>query len=207
MFRITKARLGLAFWGFYVLAAATLIAGLITSTIIADLLLASMMIAIGFHGLLEEHAARESRKAFRRLDASFQQLGEWIEKANMFMRSISERYELRMYHLDTKRSLAERKFERKARDLSKKIIDLENKLNSIRKTLAGEKYKPLTSFEKRVARTVTILKKEGMITTSVYSRRIRVSTAIARNDLKKMTGMKIIRKRGKGRNAYYIIAI
>jgi DeoR/GlpR family transcriptional regulator of sugar metabolism len=58
-----------------------------------------------------------------------------------------------------------------------------------------------------VGRAITVLRKEGMITSSVYSRRMRVSTAIARNDLKKMAGMRIVRKRGTGRNAYYVLAV
>lgn len=207
MFRITRARLGFAFWGFFILASAVLISGLITSTIIIDLLLVLIVLALGFHGVLEEFDHKQSMRALRKVDESLRQLGEWIEKANLFMRYMSEKHELRIHSLDTKRSLAERKFEKKAKDLSKRIIELENKLNSVKKTIASEKYKPLTSFEKRVARAITSLRKEGLITTAVYSRKLRVSRAVARNDLKKMTGMKIIRKRGRGRNAYYVLAV
>jgi hypothetical protein len=229
MFRITRPRLGFAFWGFFILAAAFLIAGLITGRIVIDMLLAFIVIAIGFHGVLEEFDHRQSMRALRKVDESLRQLGEWIEKANLFMRSISERHELRIYNLDTKRSLAERKFERRTSELSKRIIETENKLNSVKKTvdrtgklskriislenrfnsvkktLAGEKYKPLTSFEKRAAKAITSLRKDGLITTAVYSRKLRVSRSVARNDLKKMTSMKITRKRGKGRNIYYTL--
>lgn len=204
---LSRARLGLAFWAFYVLAAAVLISGLITSVIIADLLLASIVIAVGFHGLLEEHASRESRRAFRRLEASFQQLGETIEKSHLFLRSVNERYELRLHNLDARRSQAEQRLDKRSRELSRKIVDLENRVSSLRKALSGERYKPLTSFERRAGRAITVIRKQGMITTSVYSARLRVSTAIARSDLKKMAGMRIVKRRGKGRNAYYILAI
>lgn len=204
---LTRARLGLAFWAFYVLAAATLIAGLIAGVIIIDLLLAAMVIAIGFHGLLEEHSVRDGRKAFRRLETSFQQLGETIEKSHLFLRSVNERYELRLHNLDSRHSQAEQKLEKRNRDLSRKIVDLENRVSSLRKTLSGEKYKPLTSFERRAGRAITVIRKVGMITPSVYSARLRVSSAIARNDLKKMAGMRIVKRRGTGRNAYYILAI
>jgi hypothetical protein len=207
MFRLTRARLDLAFWVFFMLGAAILISGLIASVIIADLLLAVIVIAIGFHGLLEEHTARENRRAFKRLDISFQQLGETIEKSHLFLRSMNERYELRLHNLDARRSQSEQKLEKRSRELSRKIIDLENRVSSLRKTLSGEKYKPLTSFERRAGRAITVLRKDGMITPSVYSRRMRVSAAIARNDIKKMTGMRIVRKRGTGRNAYFILAI
>lgn len=206
MFRLTRARLGLAFWVFYVLAAAILIAGLITSVIIADLLLAVIVIAVGLHGLLEEHAARETRKAFRSLDNSLQQLGEWIEKSHSFTKSSHERHEFRLYHLDAKRSQAEQRLEKKAKDLSIRLIYLENKLNSLKKTLSGERYKPMTSFERRAGKAITVLRKEGMLTPSSYSSRMRVSSNIARSDLKKMSGMNIVRRRGTGRNAYYILA-
>jgi hypothetical protein len=120
---------------------------------------------------------------------------------------VNERYELRLHNLDSKRSQTEQRLTKKDRELSRRIVDLENRINTIRKTISGEKYKPLTTFEKRVGRLITALKKEGMITSSAYSRRMRVSTAIARNDLKKMAGMRIVRKRGTGRNAYYIFGI
>ena len=204
---LSRARLGLAFWAFYVLAAAVLISGLIASVIIADLLLASIVIAVGFHGLLEEHSAREGRRAFRRLEASFQQLGETIEKSHLFLRSVNERYELRLHNLDARRSQAEQRLDKRSRELSRKIVDLENRVSSLRKALSGERYKPLTSFERRAGRAITVIRKQGMITTSVYSARLRVSTAIARSDLKKMAGMRIVKRRGKGRNAYYILAI
>ena len=207
MFQLTRARLGLAFWAFFMFAGAILIAGFVTSTIFADMLLSAAVIAIGLHGLLEEHTHRESRKASRKMDNSLQQLGEWIEKSHLFAKSAREKHELRMHHLDTKRAQAEQRLEKKNRELARRVIDLENRLNSVRKTLAGEKYNPLTSFEKRAARSITVLRKQGMITASVYSARLRVSPVIARNDLKKMAGMKIVRKRGTGRNVYYVLAV
>jgi len=207
MFRLTRARLGFTFWLFFILAGAILIAGFITSRIFADLLLSAVVIAIGFHGLLEEHTHRENRKAFRRLDFSLQQLTEWIEKSHLFTKSVHEKHELRLHHLDAKRAQTEQKLEKRNRELSRRIVDLENKFNSLKKSLSGEKYKPLSTFEKRIARAITVLRKEGMINTSVYSRRIRVSRKVASNDLKKMAGMRIVRKRGKGRNAYYILAV
>ncbi len=231
MFRITRARLGFGFWLSFILAASVLIAGLITSTIVIDLLLSLIVIAVGFHAVLEEFDHKQNMHALRRVDESLRQLGEWIEKANMFMRSMAEKYELRMHNMDTKRILAEQRFERKAMEMSKRIIEmenrlnsvkrtvdrtgklskriisLENRLNSVKKTIAAEKYRPLTTFEKRVARAVTSLRRQGLITTAEYSRKLRVSRSVARNDLKKMTSMKITRKRGKGRNAYYILAI
>ena len=101
----------------------------------------------------------------------------------------------------------ERRLEKKNRELSKKVIEIENKFNSIKKSLSGEKYKPLTKPEKRYARAIKMLRKAGLITTSVYSRRIGVSKSIARKDLKKMIDIGIIRKRGRGRNVYYILAV
>jgi Fic family protein len=169
--------------------------------------------------------------ALKRIDESMRQIGEWIEKANLFIRSIGEKHELRMHNLDAKRILAERKFEKKDRELSKRIIEtenklnsvkktvdrtgklskriisLENKLNSVKKSLAKEKVKPLTTFERRVGRLVTILRKEGIVTSAIYSRRIGVSRKAATADLKKIAGMRIVKRRGKGRNAYYILAV
>lgn len=205
MFRITRTRLGIAFWAFFILAASVLIAGLITSMIVIDLLLVLIVLALGFHGVLEELDHKQSMHALKRVDESLRQLGEWIEKANVFMRSISERHELRMHHLDTKRSLAERKFEKKAKDLSKRIIELENKLNSVKKSLAPPKAKPPTKMEKRFAKAITILRKEAMINIPSYAKRIGVARSVAVADLSKMASMGITRKRGRGRNVYYTL--
>ena len=84
---------------------------------------------------------------------------------------------------------------------------MENKFNSLKRSIAAERPKPLTLFERRVGRLVTILRKEGIITTAIYSRRIGVSRTVAGADLKKIAGMRIVRKRGKGRNAYFILAV
>jgi Fic family protein len=169
------------------------------------MLLAFIVIAIGFHGVLEEFDHKQSMRALRKVDESLRQLGEWIEKANLFMRSISERHELRIHNLDTKRSLAERKFEKKAKELSKRIINLENKLNSVKKSLAPPKAKPPTKMEKRFAKAISILRKEGMINIPSYAKRIGVGRKVAVADLSKMTAMGIVRKRGRGRNIYYTL--
>jgi hypothetical protein len=207
MFRITRARLGIAFWGFFILSAAVLIAGLITGTFIIDMLLSFIVIAIGFHGVLEEFDHRQSMRALRKVDESLRQLGEWIEKANLFMRSISERHEFRIHNLDTKRSLADQKFEKKSRELSKRIIKLENKLNSIKKSLAPPKAKRPTKMEKRFSKAIAIMRKEAMINIPSYAKRIGVARSVAITDLAKMTAMGVVRKRGRGRNVYFILAI
>jgi Fic family protein len=207
MFRMTRRRLDIAFWLFFMLAGAILIAGFITSTIFADLLLSAVVIAIGLHGLLEEFTHRESRKAFRRVDESLQQLTEWVEKSHLFAKSTRERHELRLYHIDNRRAQAEQKLEKRARELSRKIVDLENRVNSIKKSLSVGKYTPPTKLEKRIAKAITILRKDGMITQAHYSRKAVVSPGIARNDLRKMVEMKIAKRKGKGRSAYYILAV
>ena len=207
MFRTTRRRLDIAFWAFYMSAGAILIAGFITSRIFADLLLSAVVIAIGFHGLLEEFTARENRKVLSRMESSLQQLTEWIEKSHLFAKSTREKHEMRLYHLDNRRAQAEQKLEKRNRELSRKIVDLENRLNSLKRILSGGKYNPPTKLEKRIAKAITILRKEGMITQSAYSKKSNVSRGIAKNDLRKMLEMKIVRKRGKGRNAYYILAV
>jgi predicted HTH transcriptional regulator len=207
MFRTTRRRLGIAFWLFYMAAGAILISGLITQRIFADLLLSAVVIAIGFHGLLEEFTHRENRKVLSRMEGSLQQLTEWIEKSHLFAKSTKEKHELRLYHLDARRAQAEQRLEKRSRELSRKIVDLENRVNSIRKTISGEKYKPLSTFEKRVAKAIKILRKEGMMTQAHYSKKAGVSAGIARNDLRKMVEMKIAKRKGTGRNAYYILAV
>jgi len=207
MFRMTRRRLDIAFWAFFMLAGAILIAGFITSRIFADLLLSTVVIAIGLHGLLEEFTHRENRKAFGRIEGSLQQLTEWVEKSHLFAKSTKEKHELRLYHLDSRRAQAEQKLEKRNRELSRKIVDLENKLNSVKKSLSGVKYNPPTRLEKRIAKAITILRKEGMITQAAYSKKSGVSPGIARNDLRKMLEMKIVKRKGTGRNSYYILAI
>jgi len=204
MFRITRRKLNIAFWGFFILAGATLISGFIEGTIFLDLLLSAIVIAIGFHGLLEEFSARENRSAHRRINESIRQLTEWMDKIQAFARAIKEKHELRLHKLDTKRAQTEKKLDRKTKELSKKMVDLENKLNSLKKELEIEK---LVSTEERYAKAISILKNKGVITASTYSRMIKVSRPVANRDLSKMSKMSIVKKKGKGRSTYYILAI
>jgi DNA-binding transcriptional ArsR family regulator len=207
MSRITRRKLNFAFWAFYVLTAAVLISGLIANAILAAILLSLLVITAGFHGLLEEFASRENKKAFRRIDESIQQVSDWVQRSYFFSKDIKERFDLRFHSLDTKRSQLEQKVEKNSKDLKKRVIEMENKFNSLKRSIAAERPKPLTTFERRIGRAVKLARREGMVTTTIYSRSIRVSRTVARNDLKKLSGMNIVRKRGKGRNAYYILAV
>jgi len=204
MLAITRRKLNLAFWGFFILSAAVLIWSLYIGVIFLDILLSFMVIAIGFHGLLEELAERGNKKAFRRIDQSLLQLTEWMDRIQAFAKAIKDKHELRLHRLDTKRAQTERKFDRKTKELSKKMIDLENKLNSLKKELEIEK---LASSEERYTKAILILKNKGVITASTYSRMIRVSRSVANRDLAKMSKIGIVKKKGKGRSTFYILAI
>ena len=207
MFRITRRKLDAAFWLAFILTGAFLISGLITGIFYIDMLLSLLVIAVGFHGILEEVTARENRNAYRKIDSSLQQLSEWFQKSHLSAKSMQEKHELRLHNLDTKRGQMEQRLERKSRELTTRMIYLENKYNSMQKSLATERPKPLSTFERRVGRAITVLRKEGMINPVTYSSRIRVSRTLARSDLKKMAGMNIVRKRGSGRSVHYILAV
>ncbi|HJW97165.1 MAG TPA: hypothetical protein VJ485_03305, partial [archaeon] len=191
----------------FILAGAFLISGLITGIFYIDMLLSLLVIAVGFHGILEAVSAKENRNAYRKIDASLQQLYEWFQKSHLFAKSMQEKHELRLHNLDTKRGQLEQKLERKSKELTTRMIYLENKYNSLQKAFAAERPRPPSTFERRVGRAITVLRKDGMINPVTYSSRIRVSRTLARSDLKKMAGMNIVRKRGSGRNSYYILAI
>lgn len=207
MSRITRRKLNIAFWAFYILTASVLISGLIANAILAAVLLSLLVITAGFHGILEEFTARENRKAFRALDSSIQQVSDWVQRSFFFANDMKDKFNLRFHNLDTKRSQLEQLVEKRNRDHTRRIIEMENKLNSLKKALSAESPKPLTSFDIRIGRAVTLVRKEGVITSDLYSRRAAVSRAVAREDLKRMTGMNILKKRGSGRNAYYILAV
>jgi Fic family protein len=142
----------------------------------------------------------------KKLSDSVQQLSEWLEKSHLFAKSVKERQDLRLHHLDTKRAQVEQKLERTGRELTKNMVEIENKLNSLRKELA-ESPKPPTTPERRIAKAITILRREGMISSLAYSRKLGVSRSIAAKDLARMSGMGIVRKRGSGRSAYYLIRV
>jgi hypothetical protein len=207
MSRITRRKLNIAFWAFYMLTAAVLISGLIANAILAAILLSLLVITAGFQGLLEEVTARGNRKAIRRIDESIQQVSDWVQRSYFFSKEIKERFDLRFHNIDTKRSQLEQVVQKNNRELKKRLIETENKLNSLKRSIAAERPKPLTVFERRIGRAVKLARREGMVTTAMYSRSIRVSRTVAWSDLKKLSGMRIVRKRGKGRNAYYILAV
>jgi hypothetical protein len=202
---MTRRQLNIIFWTLFLLTGTVLIAGLLTGTIIIDVLLSLLLIAVGFHGLLEEISAREPRRNFKKIDDSLFQISEWLEKTYMFAKSTKEKHDLRLHHLDTKRSQSEEKAEKRLREFSKRIIELENKHNSLRKSIAPEESKPLTGFERRIGRTANILRKDGLITPAIYSRSMSVARKAAIRDLTKMSRMNIVRKMGKGKTSYYVL--
>ncbi|MEM5812585.1 MAG: hypothetical protein QW286_02595, partial [Candidatus Aenigmatarchaeota archaeon] len=207
MFQITRKRLNIAFWAFFILSAAVLIAGFAANTVYIDVILSFLLIGVGFHGILEEFESRSNRRMFRKLDDSLQQLSELMQGSHFLIKNIKESQELRFHRLDLKYSSLEQRLDRRNNEFSKRFLDIENKIKTINKKIAGEKPKPMTKIEKRIGKAIAILRKEGMINISSYSRRLRVSKAIARNDLKKMTAMNIVKKRGKGRKTYFILAV
>ncbi len=203
MFRITRRKLNIAFWGFFAISGAVLIAGLLSGIIIADVLLSLIVISVGIQGLLQEVSAMESRRAFRKIDESLFQLSEWAEKTYVFAKAIKEKHELRLHHLDARRSQAEQRLDKKSQEMAKRMVDLENQINSLKKAISPE---PLTDSERRYSRAMSIIRTEGLISSLEYSRKLSVSRAIAAKDLARLSGMGVIRKKGKGRSVFYTSA-
>lgn len=204
MFGLTRRKLNIAFWGFFILAGTTLISGLITDVIFLDLLLSAVVIAVGFHGLLEELADRNNKKAFKRIDESLFQLTEWMDRVQAFAKAIKEKHELRLHRLDTKRAHTEQKLEKKTREMTKKMVDLENQLNSFKKNMA---LLELAAPEKRYSKAISILRNKGVITAATYSRMLAVTKSTAEKDLTRMADMGVVKKSGRGKAAPYVLAI
>jgi hypothetical protein len=129
------------FWTFFVLLGLSVIIGGIVSLIPFEfvVLLGVFIIIIGAGKLAEEIS---KRKLFNYQDDIYKkmyQLSQHLDKTFSIASMNREKNEFRIQKLDQKRSEFEKLMNKRYRDIARKIIELENKVNKLAKTVERKK--------------------------------------------------------------------
>ncbi|RLJ09993.1 MAG: hypothetical protein DRP15_01585, partial [Candidatus Aenigmatarchaeota archaeon] len=179
----------------------------IFNTFFVDVILGFILVAMGIQKLSEDINNKVVRKNQDILGEALDFIVQWIEKAQGHIRHISVKNENRFHSWDVKRSEIEDKIERNYRDLVKKIIEIENRLNELAKRYEKTEEEPtITGLSKRQIIALNYVKKNRKITTGVYKDLVKVSEKTAYNDLIDMVRKGLLKKIGSGSKTHYVLA-
>jgi len=202
------------FWFLFTIASLVFIAEVITSTITMDIMIGFVLILLGLNALGEEMRAGRIRKEQEKQKRHINEILQWADKSYDYMRGFKERHENRLFRLDSRLSDTEARIERNTNMLIRKMIDLENSLNTLLKEMRDRKamiesYMLVKSIREREGlkeeeKAIEIAKKKGRITSREYARTFGVSQKTASERLKALASKGMLKKVGKGRGTYYI---
>ena len=121
------------FWVLFILIGVLVISSATLAIPLLDLALGLVLVTLGFHKIYEEirHDGQEmdKRNVMRRLD----DINSWLGKSHMHGRKANEKHTYRLNKLDEKRAALDKKIEKNYRDLARKIIELENEVNRMKR--------------------------------------------------------------------------
>ncbi len=137
------------FWILFVILGAAIIFQTAFNIFFLDIAFGLMVIVIGIHKINEELSNREFERQKKEFAESIRYLTNWMDKSHSLTRNLKERHENRLYHLDVKRADLDEKIEKTQRDLIRKMVEIENRLNDATKVIVQE-FKKRQQTEKRL---------------------------------------------------------
>ncbi|MBI4020976.1 MAG: hypothetical protein HY369_01925 [Candidatus Aenigmarchaeota archaeon] len=90
-----------------------------------------LVVLLGVHRLGTEVRLREQRKERTQLQATLEDIRQWMERDYAFLQELRDRYDNRFFNLSKQKLETQRQIDKSYRDLVRKIMDVENKLNQI----------------------------------------------------------------------------
>ena len=123
------------FWLIFIIAAVLLLASLFSGGLL-EIALGFVLIAVGLHKLDLEFSHNDHKNGIKKVNSYLQNVGQWLDSKHSSGEEWNRKYDLRLHNLDKKRANFERKAEKQYRDLVRKLIETETKLNRLAKTLA-----------------------------------------------------------------------
>jgi len=121
------------FWALFLAAVAVLLGGLFGNLPLFDVLLALILIVIALHKVEEDvlHSKIDYEKTYT--DANIRRMNHLLGNHHIFTRNLKDVHEYRLHNLDTRRAELDFRLEQNYRELVRKIIEVENKLNDLSK--------------------------------------------------------------------------
>jgi hypothetical protein len=123
------------FWLAFVVLGALIIAGSIVRIIYIDLIFGLMVVAVGAAKLGEELTDRKLRRKQSAMHESIQYLTGKVESASSVAENVRDRSDSRFFRIDQKRQEIEEKMESNYRDLVRKSVGIENRVNDLSKMM------------------------------------------------------------------------
>ena len=131
---------GRIFWLFFIILGIFVIGGIFLNLFLIDILLGLVMIIIGIHRLETEHHKRIMEKEQGKINETINYMAQWLDANHDYVKNMRSKHDNRIFGLDRKRAELDKRIEMNHRDLVRKIIEIENKLNEITMTYTrGEK--------------------------------------------------------------------
>ncbi len=127
-----------AFWVLFIIAGALVITGSFIRIMFLDILLGIIVIAIGIQKLGEDLYGEELDREKGEIKEGVKYLTNWIDSNQNLTKNIKTRHEHRFHHIDRKRIEMDGIMKKGYRELAKKILETENKLNEISRALVAE---------------------------------------------------------------------
>lgn len=120
------------FWGmFIVIGIGFVFLALYGSLLFLDLLLGFAIITMGLHKLGEEYSVKTFKKDQVQLSESMGDISKWMQDSNKYLNELKELQAYNIKTLGTREQDIESQMEKNYRNLARKIIELENRLNEI----------------------------------------------------------------------------
>ena len=119
------------FWAFFVFIGLVVIFGTLFRALYIEVLLGLVVIIIGIHKLGEEKHSINMEDAQRRVSRNMDYMIHWSNSMHDYVKGMKDRHEYRLHHLDSKRAEMEKKIEDNYKDLVRKLLELENRMNEL----------------------------------------------------------------------------
>lgn len=213
------------FWFLFMILGVILITGMITSVYYIDVLLGMFLVIIGFYKFGEEFITSSMRKDHQRFYEDIENVMEWLTHSYEFTKRLKDTHENRIHHLDSKRAEMNSKIDKNYRELVRKIIEVENRLNKTSKEVEREKNladrvdklagllvserrmleRKLFDVTERQHKALRMVRDAGRITTGDYVKRFGVRDKTALAEINELVRKGFLRRRGKGRAVHYVL--
>jgi len=123
------------FWVLFILLGILLISGSLGSVFYLDILLGFLVVIIGIEKLREEIYSHVNEREKKTVYESINYINNWMESTQDLTNLMKDKYNNRLFSLNNRQNELNRNLELKYRELVRKIIEVENKLNETNKIL------------------------------------------------------------------------
>ena len=129
------------FWGFFLAAVAIMLAAVLGSLPVLDVLLALILIVIALHKVEEDTLHNDLNNEKADININMRRMNHLLGNHYLFTRNLRDTHEFRLHNLDIRRVELDAKIEQKYREIVRKIIEVENELNKMYKTMKRKRKK------------------------------------------------------------------